>query len=292
MFNLLDLMRAAQGGAAMENMSRQFGLSLDQTRRATEALMPAFALGFQRNTGDPMGFANLLRMMGSGQYAGFFEQPGLAFTPRALAEGNQILGQLFGPEVSRQVADQAAAWSGVAPDLMRQMMPPVAAMLMGGLFKSAASEGVADMFEQFAKLLRGGTPAGQGQRGREAQSAAQDALDAWSNMVGGLWGARPPGAAKPEAAESKALANPFAPWAALMSGMLGPQAAARPEPDPPAPAKRNAPAPSKPNAPAAAPHDPFGFFSQMVETGLDVQQQYGAALQKIFDSWGAGHTRR
>ncbi len=66
MYTLLDLMRAAQGGAAMENMSRQFGLSVDQTRRSLEALMPAFALGFQRNAADPTGFANLLRMMGSG----------------------------------------------------------------------------------------------------------------------------------------------------------------------------------------------------------------------------------
>ena len=110
MFNLLDLMRAAQGGAAME-MSRQFGLSLDQTRRSMEALMPAFALGFQRNAADPTGFANLLRMMGIGPVCGSSSSRGMA-SRRWAPRGRHHPRPLFGPEVSRLVADQAAAWAG------------------------------------------------------------------------------------------------------------------------------------------------------------------------------------
>jgi hypothetical protein len=295
MFNLLDLMRAAQGGAAMENMSRQFGLSIDQTRRSMEALMPAFALGFQRSATDPTGFANLLRMMGSGQYAGFFEQPAMAFSPRARNEGNDILGTLFGPEVSRQVAEQAAAWAGVAPEMMRQMMPTVATMLMGGLSKSAASEGLADMFEQFAQALRGGgTPAArpQSQRSGAGNGAAQDPFAAWANMLGSMWGGAPSGQPKAQEVEppaNDAAPNPFAPWTAMMSGMLGGEAA----PEPPE-------AKSRPRSSAKAsreatpePPNPFEFFSHMVETGIGAQQQYVAALQNIFDSyWGAGPQRR
>jgi hypothetical protein len=281
MYTLLDLMRAAQGGAAMENMSRQFGLSVDQTRRSLEALMPAFALGFQRNAADPTGFANLLRMMGSGQYAGFFEQPAMAFSPRARREGDDILGQLFGPEVSRHVAEQAAAWAGVAPDIMRQMMPTTAAMLMGGLSKSAAGEGLADLFEQFAKALRGGAPAPQpSRRSGTGEGPAPDPFSAWAGMVGTMWGMPPaPDKAEPEAPADEAPPNPFAPWAAMMSGALG--GAAAPS------------APEPPQAEPPPPHDPFAFFSQMMETGLDVQQQYLTALQTIFDSyWGAGSGRR
>jgi hypothetical protein len=281
MFTLLDLMRAAQGGAAMENMSRQFGLSVDQTRRSMEALMPAFALGFQRNAADPTGFANLLGMMGTGHYAGFFEQPGMAFSPRARREGDDILGRLFGPEVSRQVADQAAAWAGVAPEVMSRMMPTVATMLMGGLFKSAASEGFADLFEQWARVLRGGTPAAPRQRGG-SEGEAPDPFGAWASMVGALWG-MPSGADrasvdKPPEAERL---DPFAPWAAMM-GAFAPAAPSAPEP------ARAEPAQAEPPA-----HDPLAFFSGMVETGLEVQQQYLTALQNIFDStWGAGSGRR
>jgi len=329
MFNLLDLMRAAQGGAAMENMSRQFGLSLDQTRRSMEALMPAFALGFQRNAADPTGFANLLRMMGSGQYAGFFEQPGMAFSPLGRREGDTILGQLFGPEVSRQVANQAAAWAGVGPDIMRQMMPTVATMLMGGLFKSAASEGLADMFEQFAKVLRGGAAAAAQGR-RNGGSAATDPFSAWASMVGAMWGGPPssPAPAKLDPPSEGMPLNPFAPWAAMMAGALGgraepptPEPPEPPEPPagevpfnpfapwaammtgalggpaaPPAPEPtRESSAPEPPLEPSAPepPHDPFAFFSQMMEAGLDVQGQYLANLQNIFDSyWGADSERR
>jgi hypothetical protein len=287
MFNLLDLMRAAQGGAAMENMSRQFGLSVDQTRRSMEALMPAFALGFQRSATDPTGFANLLRMMGSGQYAGFFEQPAMAFSPRARSEGNDILGTLFGPEVSRQVAEQAAAWAGVAPEMMRQMMPSVATMLMGGLSKSAASEGLADMFEQFAHALRGGgTPAARPQSQRSTagggNGTAPDPFAAWANMLGSMWGGASPNEPKAPEVEppaNDAAPNPFAPWTAMMSGMLGGETT--PEPSQ-----------AKPKA-SREPPNPFEFFSHMVETGIGAQQQYVAALQNIFDSyWGAGAKRR
>jgi hypothetical protein len=285
MFNLLDLMRAAQGGAAMNNMARQFGVSVEQTQRAMEALMPAFALGFQRNATNPMGFANLLGMMGSGQYASFFDQPKLAFTPRAWSEGNQVLGQLFGHEVSRQVAEQTAAWAGIAPEIMKQMMPTVAAMLMGGLFRSAASEGLADLFEQFARALRGEAPgAAPRPRGRQdAPAALNNPFEAWAGMLEAMWG-QSPAAAKPEPDRAPAdqMANPFAPWAAMMSAMLvGAQETA--------PAVRESPAPPK----QPSPQDPFDFFAGLMESGRDVQQQHMQNLQHIFDAyWGNGSKKR
>jgi hypothetical protein len=295
MFNLFDLMRAAQGGAAMENMARQFGLSVDQTRRATEALMPAFALGFRRNAADPMGFANLLGMMGSGQYASFFDQPGLAFTPRAWSEGNQVLGQLFGPEVSRQVAEQTAAWAGVGPEIMKQMMPTVATMLMGGLFRSAANEGLADMFEQFAKALRGETDVTRSGSGRNAGGAGAitNPFSAWADMVDTMWGTHPPvKPSEPERSPPDETPNPFGAWAAMMSGMLGSDQPARPtqsEPQPePAPESEPAPEPESPPL-----QTPFEFFGHMFETGREAQQQHLATLQNIFDTyWGTARERR
>jgi hypothetical protein len=289
MFNLFDLMRAAQGGAAMENMARQFGLSLDQTRRATEALMPAFALGFQRNAVDPMGFANLLGMMVSSQYANFFDQPGLAFTPRAWSEGNQILSQLFGNEVSRQVAEQTAAWAGIGPEIMKQMMPTVATMLMGGLFRSAANEGLADMFEQFARVLRGETDVTKSGTGQNAggTGAVANPFSAWADMVENMWGSHSPAKpSEPERAPPDEAPNPFAPWAAMMGGMLGGSPPARSTAPDPTPAPE--PAPEAPPVQA-----PLEFFGRIFETGREAQQQQLATLQSIFDTyWGAAPRRR
>ncbi len=51
--------------------------------------------------------------------------------------GNDVLSQLFGsPEVSQAVVAQAAATSGVGQAILKQMLPVIASMVMGGLFKS------------------------------------------------------------------------------------------------------------------------------------------------------------
>jgi hypothetical protein len=308
-FNLLDLMRAAQGGAAMESMARQFGLSVDQTQRALEALMPAFYAGFQRNAADPTGFANLLRMMGSGRYADFFDRPAQAFTPFARTEGNGILAQLFGnKDVTRQVAQQAAAWAGIAPEIMKQMLPAVAPVLMGGLFRSAASEGLADYFDQLAQMLRGGTPGAASAGPRPAlprgPANASDPFGLWSGMMGQTSGggrslpAPPPAKPKPKPKpeikrESKAEPpseegpSVFGPWGDMMNAMLGAGKGAAPEPEP-------EPEPEPPSPPEPPPpQNPFDFLSRMFETGREAQEQHLATMQGIFDSyWGSAPKRR
>jgi hypothetical protein len=108
-----------------------------------------------------------------------------------------------------------------------------------------------------------------------------------------MWGGPSSGPAKPAETEppaSDAAPNPFGPWAAMMSGMLG--AGATPEPPQARPARAKPPeAESQPES--TPPQNPFEFFSHMVETGLEAQQQYVAALQNIFDIyWGAGPQRR
>jgi hypothetical protein len=176
--------------------------------------------------------------------------------------------------------------------MMRQMMPSVATMLMGGLSKSAASEGLADMFEQFAHALRGGTPAARPQSQRTTASSgngtAPDPFAAWANMLGSMWGGASPNEPKAPEVEppgNDAAPNSFAPWTAMMSGMLGGETTPEPPDAKPSPKAAREAAPEPPN--------PFEFFSHMVETGIGAQQQYVAALQNIFDSyWGAGAKRR
>ena len=125
MFTIFDLMRP---GAGMDAMARQFGLTQDQAQRATEALLPAFMLGLQRSAGNPNAFANLMGAMTPGAAAPSTSQP--------QAAGSQALGQLFGPpELTRQIAEQAAHWSGVSAQVMQQMMPIVAGAVIGGLSK-------------------------------------------------------------------------------------------------------------------------------------------------------------
>ncbi|MFN3634983.1 MAG: DUF937 domain-containing protein, partial [Rhizobium rhizophilum] len=141
MLPLFDMMMQAQNGMAMDAMAKQYGLAQEQAAKAVAALMPAFASGFKRNTTNPYDFSALLQSMTSGSYAKYFEDMSSAFTPQGIADGNQVLQQLFGSkEVSRAIAAQAAQLSGIGQDILKQMMPAMADTLMGGLFKQTTGQ--------------------------------------------------------------------------------------------------------------------------------------------------------
>lgn len=161
MTNLYEILQNAQGGQAMENLARQFNLSQQQTQAAVEALLPAFSMGLKRQAGDPAAAPNLFGLMG-GVSPEAFQNPMAAFT-QVQAQGNEVLGTLFGSkDASRAVADQAAALSGVGSAVLKAMLPVLAAMLMGGLQKTATTQpGLQDVFGQVLGGLFGGQAAPQ-----------------------------------------------------------------------------------------------------------------------------------
>ncbi|MCA0420899.1 MAG: DUF937 domain-containing protein, partial [Proteobacteria bacterium] len=159
MMNLFDIMQSAQHGQALPNLAQQYGLSLQQTQAALDALLPAFSMGLQRQTRDPYAFGSLAQMMTASPYARFFETGGYGIPTGAQNAGNDVLSQLFGSrEVSQAIAAQAAATSGVSQAILKQMLPVIAAMLMGGLSKTSSNEGLGGILGQFAEMMRGQMP--------------------------------------------------------------------------------------------------------------------------------------
>ncbi|HEX2553992.1 MAG TPA: DUF937 domain-containing protein [Microvirga sp.] len=258
MLNWFDLMRQAQGGAAFDNMARQFGLSPEQVQRATVALLPAFAMGLQRNAANPNGMEQFFKLMSAGHYPSFFESAAQAFTPQARQEGTTVLNQLFGSDdVSRRVAQQAAAVSGVGADILQQMLPLMAGIFAGGLAQFARSAPMA------GPMTAAFTP-----EQKPPSSPGQTGFGAWADLWSGFLG---------EGAKPAATANP-APGSfdEMMASFLAAQRGAAP---------RAAEA-SKPEADAPKP-DAAGAFEawgQMMESGREMQQQHLASLQSIFDS--------
>ena len=201
MMTLFDIIEQAQNGAAKANLANQFGLSQAQAEKALEALMPAFSASLKQSTSNMDGLAAFMNALSSGSHARYYEDAMAAFTG-GRDEGNAILGHMFGSkEVSRAVAAQAAQASGLGQDILKQMLPVIASMVMGGLFKqstsgasSAGGSGniLADMMEQF---MRGGTGAAAGARGGSGNPWADMLTDMMSGMLGG---------SSPQAASSKA----------------------------------------------------------------------------------------
>jgi hypothetical protein len=148
----------------MENLARQYNLSLQQTQKAVEALLPAFSMGLKRQAAEPTQAPNLFSMMG-GPALQAFENPFAAFTQQATRQGNDALGALFGSkEVSRAVADQAAALSGIGTEVLRAMLPVVASILMGGIAKTAQQQPqLQDIWSQMMNGSLWGLPQAQPQ---------------------------------------------------------------------------------------------------------------------------------
>lgn len=137
------LLRTGQG-ALVDAISRQFNLSRDQTIAAIEALTPAFSAGLRRATASAEGQAAFLGALGTGNHAAWFDDLARLFSPRGIEEGNGILGHVFGSkEVSRAVAEQAAAATRIQSDVLKRMLPALGALLMGGIARETLSPGPA-----------------------------------------------------------------------------------------------------------------------------------------------------
>ena len=140
MLSLYDMMMQAQNGKAVDLMARQFGLAQEQAVKAVAALMPAFSEGFKRNAANPYDLAAFMKALTTGEHAKYFEDMSKAFTPQGLAEGNGILGHLLGSkDASRAAANAASEQTGLPAQMMKQMLPVVATMVMGALSKQQAS---------------------------------------------------------------------------------------------------------------------------------------------------------
>jgi hypothetical protein len=134
--DILDLIRSAQGGGAIQQLGQQFGLDDSQVSSALSALVPALSAGFQNNASSPQGLEGLLGALGRGRHQRYVDDIGTLAQADTIADGNGILGHIFGSkDVSRQVASQVASQTGIGEGVLKAMLPVVAAMMMGALSK-------------------------------------------------------------------------------------------------------------------------------------------------------------
>ncbi len=200
MAGLLDLLAGPQAKPAKQQLGQQFDLSEDMTQQALAALIPALSAGLRSNAGKQGGVESLLAALNKGSHSRYLDEPSLLGRAETRDDGNGILGHLLGSkEVSREVASRAAEKTGLGDDLLKQMLPVVATMVMGSLAKRSEEP---DTLSQLAGLLGGGQA--QKQRGglggllggllgggRQQQPAQSDGL----GLLGALFDADRDGSA-------------------------------------------------------------------------------------------------
>ncbi len=290
MLPLFEMLANAQNGNAFDQMARQFGLSQQQTQQALAALMPAFSQGLKRNASNPYDVGNFLNALASGQHARYFEDAARAFSPQGVEEGNGILGHLFGSkELSRAVAAQAAQATGIAQQTLQQMLPALAAMIMGGLFKQSTGQLGAAGFggqgnplqEIIEQMMKQGGGFGMPQPKQEApQPGPFD--NPFGKILEGMFGG---GQTQPQ--RQQAPQNPYGdnPLGRIFEEMLGGgQRQAEP-------AQRTAKKPkAEPRAnPSGRPRTPYDdLFGDMFEAGAEGRDNYQKNVESIFDQFLQG----
>ena len=157
--DLLNTFLQAANGQALQQMSGRLGASETQTRSALSQVIGVLGKGMARNTSSAGGLEGLVKALGSGGHARYLENPAALAQPDAIADGNGILGHLLGSkDVSRQVAQSVSGQTGMAPDLVKQLLPLAAAAMMGALSqKTAGGQSLAGSMQAGAG---GGSPLG------------------------------------------------------------------------------------------------------------------------------------
>jgi hypothetical protein len=137
--DLLDLLKAAGGSDSVGEIGNAVGLGSSDTSKLVASLGPALMRGLQKNTSDDNGIAGLRKALESGGHDRYIDNPALLKDAATVADGNNILGHIFGSkDVSRNVAGQAAEETGIDPGLIKKALPLLAGLVMGAMNKKSS----------------------------------------------------------------------------------------------------------------------------------------------------------
>lgn len=134
--NVNDILQQAGGIGAI---ATQLGVSPETAQKGAEALLPAVLGGFQKQSATESGAAGLGGLIGQLGGGGLLDSV-LGLQPAPAAQGNDILGQIFGSkDVSRDVAGQAATSTGLDRGLLQKMLPLLSMLVAGYLAKQGGA---------------------------------------------------------------------------------------------------------------------------------------------------------
>lgn len=134
--NILDMLTDKDNAAVIGQIARQFGLPEDKAKDAIGALAPSLTRGLQHHTKEDIGVDDLIEALNSGKHSKYLDEPERLGRKETVKDGEAILGHILGnKEVSRSVAKDAAAKTGLGSSLMKKMLPIVASIVMAQLGK-------------------------------------------------------------------------------------------------------------------------------------------------------------
>jgi hypothetical protein len=172
----------------VRSMARELGVSESQAESGAAALLPAILGGFKKQAqSQPAGVEGLggvLAKLGGGSLLDDVLSP----APTNVSRGNEVLGTIFGSkDVSRAVAQNAAAQTGLEPSLLKKMLPMLGMLAAGYMAKQSAGArpqastgggGIGGLVGGLAGAL------GQGARGKTQGESARGGLASMLDLGG------------------------------------------------------------------------------------------------------------
>jgi hypothetical protein len=153
----------AQTGG-VQSMARELGITESQATAGAAALLPAILGGFQKQAAQPSNadaLGGLLGRLGGGALLDDVVSP----KPTDIGRGNDLLGQIFrSKDVSRTVAADASAKSGLDPSILKKMLPILTMLVAGYMAKQRGSSAGGAMGGGLGGML-GGLLGGKGAGG-------------------------------------------------------------------------------------------------------------------------------
>jgi hypothetical protein len=136
---VMDVSDLIKQFGGMQQVASELGITPQQAQAGTSALLPAILGGFKKQaqaSGGLGGLGGLLGQLGGG---GLLDNV-LGPQPTNTGLGDNVLGQIFGSkDVSRTVATQASANTGLDPALLKKLLPIVAMLAAGYMAKQGGS---------------------------------------------------------------------------------------------------------------------------------------------------------
>ncbi len=136
--NILEILTAGQGGQIVGNLAQSFGLDRQQAASVLAAVVPELTRNMERQSFNRGGIADLVAALGRANYEKALAPNAPLTSPGITGAGIEALDTLlWSKDRSRSVAHRAARDTGVDETLIKQMLPAIAAILMGGIDSKA-----------------------------------------------------------------------------------------------------------------------------------------------------------
>ncbi|MBH5323066.1 DUF937 domain-containing protein [Aurantiacibacter sediminis] len=148
----MSLAQILQQTGVIDSMARELNIDEQTARAGAGALLPAIVAGMGRSStsgggSDPLGGlgglagAVLGGSGGGGGLGGGLLDMVLGQQPTPTQPGNDILGNIFGSkDVSRSVAGEVAAVTGLDENLLKRMLPILAMAVVGYMTRQASED--------------------------------------------------------------------------------------------------------------------------------------------------------